>query len=42
MDDVKRRALRDAGYKVVVFAEDRADWPAVFAKFPFVFGKSRQ
>ncbi len=41
MDDVKRRALRDAGYKVVAFAEDKATWPAVFAHFPFVFGKGR-
>lgn len=39
MDDAKRRALRDAGYKVVAFAEDPAGWPAVFAKYPFVFGR---
>ncbi|MCC7058862.1 MAG: DUF1998 domain-containing protein, partial [Burkholderiaceae bacterium] len=41
IDDAKRRALRDAGYKVVAFTEDRAGWPAVFAKYPFVFGKGR-
>ncbi len=41
VDDAKRRALRDAGYKVVAFAEDRTGWPGVFAKFPFVFGKGR-
>jgi superfamily II DNA/RNA helicase len=41
MDDKKRRALRDAGYKVIAFAENKAEWPAVFAKFPFVFGKGR-
>ena len=41
MDEAKRRVLRDAGYKVVAFAEDRADWPGVFAKYPFVFGKGR-
>jgi superfamily II DNA/RNA helicase len=41
MDEAKRRALRDAGYRVIVFAKDRSDWPAVFSKFPFVFGKGR-
>lgn len=41
MDEAKRRALRDAGYKVVSFTQERGDWPAVFAKFPFVFGKGR-
>jgi superfamily II DNA/RNA helicase/very-short-patch-repair endonuclease len=41
MDDAKRRALRDAGYKVIAFAQHKADWPAVFTKFPFVFGKGR-
>ena len=39
VDDAKRQALRDAGYKVIAFAEHAADWPAVFAKFTFVFGK---
>jgi superfamily II DNA/RNA helicase/very-short-patch-repair endonuclease len=39
VDDAKRQALRNAGFKVIVFAEDAAGWPAVFAKFPFVFGK---
>ena len=39
VDDAKRQALRDAGYKVVVFAEHPTAWPAIFAKFPFVFGK---
>jgi ATP-dependent helicase YprA (DUF1998 family)/very-short-patch-repair endonuclease len=38
MDDAKRRALRDAGYKVVAFTEDQGAWPAIFAKFSFVFG----
>jgi very-short-patch-repair endonuclease len=41
IDDTKRRVLRDAGYKVIAFSEDDADWPAVFAKFPFVFGRGR-
>ncbi len=41
MDDAKRRALRDAGYKVVAFAEDKAAWPAVFAEFSFIFGRGR-
>lgn len=41
MDDAKRRVLRDAGYKVIAFTEDRAGWPAIFAKLPFVFGKGR-
>ena len=39
MDHAKRQALRDAGYKVVVFTEDKSDWSGIFAKFPFVFGK---
>ena len=39
MDDSKRKALRDAGYKVVVFTEDKSGWPAVFAKYPFIFGR---
>lgn len=41
MDEAKRRALRDAGYKVVSFTQERGDWPAVFAKYTFVFGKGR-
>jgi very-short-patch-repair endonuclease len=41
VDDAKRQALRDAGYKVIVFAEDPAGWPATFSKFAFVFGKSK-
>jgi len=39
VDDSKRQALRDAGYKIVVFTEDKFGWPAIFARFPFVFGK---
>ena len=39
LDDSKRWALRNAGYKVIAFAEDPAGWPMVFAEFPFVFGK---
>lgn len=39
VDDTKRQRLRDAGYKVIVFAEVAASWPAIFSKFPFVFGK---
>jgi very-short-patch-repair endonuclease len=39
MDEAKRRAVRDAGFRVVVFTENSADWLAVFAKFSFVFGK---
>ena len=42
VDDTKRQALRDAGYKVIVFADDIASWPAMFARFPFVFGKGTQ
>jgi very-short-patch-repair endonuclease len=38
VDDQKRQALRDAGYKVIVFTEVTTDWPAVFKKFAFVFG----
>lgn len=41
MDEARRRALRDAGYKVVAFVEDSAGWPGVFDKYPFVFGKRR-
>jgi superfamily II DNA/RNA helicase len=39
MDEAKRRALRDAGYKVVIFTEDESGWPAIFAKYAFIFGK---
>lgn len=39
VDDAKRHALRDAGYKIVVFTEYPAAWPSVFGEFPFVFGK---
>jgi very-short-patch-repair endonuclease len=39
VDDAKRHALRDAGYKVVVFKEELATWPSVFGQFPFIFGK---
>jgi superfamily II DNA/RNA helicase/very-short-patch-repair endonuclease len=42
VDDRKRQALRDAGYKVIVFTEDTASWSAIFAKFSFVFGKGAQ
>ena len=42
VDDTKRQALRDAGYKVIVFAEAAAAWPAMFSRFPFVFGKGNQ
>lgn len=41
VDDAKRQALRDAGYKVIVFTEDPAGWPTTFTKFAFVFGKSK-
>jgi very-short-patch-repair endonuclease len=41
MDDAKRRTLREAGYKVIVFNEDPAGWPDQFAKFAFVFGKGK-
>ncbi len=39
VDDAKRRALRDAGYKVIVFTEHAVSWLNIFEKFPFVFGK---
>jgi superfamily II DNA/RNA helicase len=39
VDDAKRSTLRDAGYKVVIFADDSTGWPTVFGEFPFVFGK---
>jgi hypothetical protein len=39
MDENRRRALRDAGYKVVVFTEDLTGWPAIFGKYPFIFGR---
>jgi superfamily II DNA/RNA helicase len=39
MDENRRRALRDAGYKVVVFTEDQSGWPAIFGKYPFIFGR---
>lgn len=40
VDEAKRLALRDAGYKVIAFADGLASWPGIFAKFPFVFGKA--
>jgi superfamily II DNA/RNA helicase/very-short-patch-repair endonuclease len=39
VDDAKRYALKDAGYRVIVFTEERSDWPATFTRFSFVFGK---
>jgi very-short-patch-repair endonuclease len=39
VDDAKRQALRDAGYRVITFTEERTGWPATFARFSFVFGK---
>ena len=39
MDENRRRALRDAGYRVVVFTEDQSGWPAIFGKYPFIFGR---
>jgi hypothetical protein len=39
LDDAKRQALRDAGYKIIVFTEDPTGWPTIFGKFSFVFGK---
>ena len=34
-----RAALEDAGYLVIAFGMTEAEWPAVLAKYPNVFGK---
>jgi superfamily II DNA/RNA helicase len=39
MDENRRRALRDAGYKVVVFTEDQSGWQGIFGKYRFIFGR---
>ncbi|MBX7133455.1 MAG: DEAD/DEAH box helicase [Fimbriimonadaceae bacterium] len=39
MDDVKRTALRNAGYKVIEFGSDPNGWKAVLERYSFVFGK---
>jgi very-short-patch-repair endonuclease len=41
MDESKRRALRDAGYKVISFTQNQAEWSELFARFAFIFGKGR-
>ena len=38
-DTSVRAALEDAGYGVIAFGMDEAEWPAVVAKYPSVFGK---
>jgi very-short-patch-repair endonuclease len=39
LDDVKRSALRDAGYKVIIFTYNREEWSDTIKAYPFVFGK---
>lgn len=39
IDDKKRLALREAGYKVIVFTQDKSEWSNIMEKYPFVFGK---
>lgn len=39
-DTMKREALEDLGYTVIAFRHDD-DWPALFTRFPEVFGGSR-
>ena len=39
LDDSKRKALRDSGYKIVVFTEDKSGWPTILTKYPFIFGQ---
>lgn len=34
--------LEDAGYTVIRFASDQRTWPAIFARFPDVFGKAAE
>jgi superfamily II DNA/RNA helicase/very-short-patch-repair endonuclease len=41
MDESKRRALRNAGYKVISFTQNQAEWSELFARFAFIFGKGR-
>ena len=36
-----RAALEDAGYLVIALGADEGGWPAVFAKYPNVFGRGR-
>jgi hypothetical protein len=42
IDDAITQRLEDAGFTVIRFPKDMEDWPAVFAKYPFVFGGGTQ
>ena len=38
IDDAKNQTLRDSGYEVIRFPKEQSAWPAIFAKYPDVFG----
>jgi hypothetical protein len=39
LDQEKRQALIDAGMNVVVFTQETALWPDVFAEYNWLFGE---
>jgi superfamily II DNA/RNA helicase len=41
LDEKKRSALRDAGYKAIVFSYKREEWDSIFTQYSFVFGKAK-
>ncbi len=38
LDARKREELDEAGYNVIVFADDTSEWDAVFTEFRWLFG----
>lgn len=38
LDEMQTTRLRDAGYEVIRFPQQPADWPSIFAAYPDVFG----
>jgi superfamily II DNA/RNA helicase len=39
IDEAKTAALKDAGFEVIRFPKEPAEWPAIFDRYPDVFGK---
>jgi very-short-patch-repair endonuclease len=42
IDDEISKRLEDAGYTVIRFPKERADWPSIFAEHAYVFGAGKQ
>lgn len=42
LDATISERLEDAGYTVIRFVSDRRAWPAIFARYPDVFGKAME